>query len=105
MTKSRLYFFIDQKFKENNFRHLAESKIDFLSQQNIFVKCPGLKRKFGKYFLSKSSHPKETTLLDHKVSKLSCRLPGLDLEMMKMIDSGGALSSLALGEKKGFLGH
>lgn len=52
---------LSRKFVENLFRHLAGLKIYFLSQQIIFLKCPGPKQNFVKKLSSKSSRPTETS--------------------------------------------
>ncbi len=56
-AKSRDWTFVVWKFIEHNIRHLAEFKNYFLSQQNIFVNCPGPQRKFDEKNSSKSSRP------------------------------------------------
>ncbi len=45
------------KFKESFFRHLAEINTNFLLQPIFFINFPGLKKKFGKNYSSKSSRP------------------------------------------------
>ncbi len=57
LQKEKMCSKLGRTFDENNFRHLAGSKNYFLSHQNIFVKCPGLKKKFVDNFSSKSSRP------------------------------------------------
>ncbi len=55
LQKAHTWTPLGWKFDESIFRHLAEFNDYFLSHPNIFVKCPGLKKKIGETFSSKSS--------------------------------------------------